>query len=194
MAKVSINLKDGTVEQESPPEVIVGIDLGTTHSIVAFIQDGEPVAISKEDTASALVPSIVHFDQDNQVVVGQKAKELLVDSPERTIYSVKRLLGKSYADLESLDHRLSYKIIDTDEGGLVKVAIQEKFYSPIELSAEILKALKEMAEDHLKSEIHKAVITVPAYFNDAQRQATRDAGKLAGLARSFGSKMECSKY
>lgn len=181
MAKVSINLKDGTVEQESPPEVIVGIDLGTTHSIVAFIQDGEPVAISKEDTASALVPSIVHFDQDNQVVVGQKAKELLVDSPERTIYSVKRLLGKSYADLESLDHRLSYKIIDTDEGGLVKVAIQEKFYSPIELSAEILKALKEMAEDHLKSEIHKAVITVPAYFNDAQRQATRDAGKLAGL-------------
>jgi len=181
MAKVSINLKDGTVEQESPPEVIVGIDLGTTHSIVAFIQDGEPVAISKEDTASALVPSIVHFDQDNQVVVGQKAKELLVDSPERTIYSVKRLLGKSYADLESLDHRLSYKIIDTDEGGLVKVAIQEKFYSPIELSAEILKALKEMAEDYLKSEIHKAVITVPAYFNDAQRQATRDAGKLAGL-------------
>jgi len=181
MAKVSINLKDGTVEQESPPEVIVGIDLGTTHSIVAFIKDGEPVAISKEDTASALVPSIVHFDQDNQVVVGQKAKELLVDSPERTIYSVKRLLGKSYADLESLDHRLSYKIIDTDEGGLVKVAIQEKFYSPIELSAEILKALKEMAEDHLKSEIHKAVITVPAYFNDAQRQATRDAGKLAGL-------------
>jgi len=181
MAKVSINLKDGTVEQESPPEVIVGIDLGTTHSIVAFIKDGEPVAISKEDTASALVPSIVHFDQDNQVVVGQKAKELLVDSPERTIYSVKRLLGKSYADLESLDHRLSYKIIDTDEGGLVKVAIQEKFYSPIELSAEILKALKEMAEDYLKSEIHKAVITVPAYFNDAQRQATRDAGKLAGL-------------
>jgi len=181
MAKVSINLKDGTVEKDSPPEVIVGIDLGTTHSIVAYIKDERPVAISKEDTSSALVPSIVHFDKSSNVIVGQRAKELLVDSPERTIYSVKRLLGKSYADLESLDHRLSYKIIDTDEGGLVKVAIEEKFYSPIELSAQILMELKKMAEDHLKSEINKAVITVPAYFNDAQRQATRDAGKLAGL-------------
>ena len=181
MAKVSINLKDGTVVNDSPPEVIIGIDLGTTHSIVAYIKDGQPVAISKEDTASALVPSIVHFDKGSKVIVGQKAKDLLIESPERTIYSVKRLLGKSYDDLESLDHRLSYKIIDTDDGGLVKVAIEEKFYSPIELSAEILKALKVMAEEHLYSQINKAVITVPAYFNDAQRQATRDAGKLAGL-------------
>ena len=183
MAKVSINLKDGTVVNDSQKkaEVIIGIDLGTTHSLVAYIKDGKPVAISTDDHISALVPSIVHFDDDASILVGEKAKERLLSSPDNTIYSVKRLLGKSYQDLQELDHRLSYKIIDTDDGGLVKVAIKGRYYSPIELSAEILKELKRMAQDHLQADISKAVITVPAYFNDAQRQATRDAGKLAGL-------------
>jgi len=127
------------------------------------------------------VPSIVHFDTDGRVVVGERAKTQLVTHPDRTIYSVKRLLGKSYEDLEKLGHNLSYKIIDNDDGGLVKVAIDDRFHSPIELSAEILRELKAIAESHLSRQISKAVITVPAYFNDAQRQATRDAGKLAGL-------------
>jgi len=183
MAKVSINLKDGTVvnDKNSEEEIIIGIDLGTTHSLVAYIKDGAAVAISKDVDASALVPSIVHFDKTGSIIVGQDAKQQLVDFPERTIYSVKRLLGKSYQDLERLNHQLNYRIIDEDEGGLVKVEVDRKYFSPIELSAEILKKLKRMAEAHLDTKLSKAVITVPAYFNDAQRQATRDAGKLAGL-------------
>lgn len=181
MAKISINLKDGTVNKEEPVETIVGIDLGTTNSLIAYIIDEKPVAITNKEGNQTLVPSIVHFPQDENIIVGNSAKEFLVSEPRNTIYSVKRLLGKSYDDLTKITSLLGYEIIDQGEESLVKIKVGETFYSPVELSAEILKQLKRNAEKELKATIEKAVITVPAYFNDAQRQATRDAGKLAGL-------------
>lgn len=140
----------------------------------------EPIAL-KEVDGLALVPSIVHFDEYGNTTVGNPAKELLVAQPERTIYSVKRLMGKSYKDVSKDSGFFAYHIIDDDTDALVKIQVGQKFYSPIELSSYILKELKKRAEHILKTTISKAVITVPAYFNDAQRQATRDAGRLAGL-------------
>ncbi len=179
MAKVAINLSTGALQQE---EVIVGIDLGTTNSLVAYIhpETKKPIAINDMDRGT-IVPSVVHFPQTGEAIVGTEAKEYLTTDPAHTIYSVKRLLGKSYGDLS--DHRdyFGYKIIDDDSEGLVKIRVGDRFYSPIELSAEILKELRARAEHALKTPVNRAVITVPAYFNDSQRQATRDAGKLAGL-------------
>ncbi len=179
MAKIPISIKDGTVIDESQ-ELIVGIDLGTTNSLVAYAIDNVPKVI-KHHGESALVPSIIHFDESNNIIVGESAKEKLISFPERTIYSAKRLMGKSYNDLESFKSQMAYRIIETNEEELVKVAVGNKYYTPIELSSEILKALKARVEKELKRSVSKAVITVPAYFNDAQRQATRDAGRLAGL-------------
>ena len=178
MAKVSINLATGSVQKE---EIIVGIDLGTTNSLVAFINpDGNPQVIN--DTGKGvLVPSIVHFQKDGSVIVGNEAKEYLITDPENTIFSVKRLLGRSYHDIEKQKGLFSYKIIDDNTESLVKIKVGDKFYTPIDLSAMILKELKDRAEHALKTTVNRAVITVPAYFNDSQRQATRDAGKLAGL-------------
>lgn len=178
--KIPINLKAGSVDKEEKKDVIIGIDLGTTNSLVAYA-DGEETFVIKDTSGSnALVPSILHFGKDG-VVVGDIAREKLISAPERTIYSVKRLMGKSYQDLSSLKDSVGYNVIDQDAEALVKVEIDGKYYTPIELSAEILKELKYRVEKHLKATVSKAVITVPAYFNDAQRQATRDAGKLAGL-------------
>ena len=178
MAKVSINLATGSVQKE---EIIVGIDLGTTNSLVAFINpDGNPQVIN--DTGKGvLVPSIVHFQKDGSVIVGNDAKEYLITDPENTIFSVKRLLGRSYHDIEKQKGLFSYKIIDDNTESLVKIKVGDKFYTPIDLSAMILKELKDRVEHALKTTVNRAVITVPAYFNDSQRQATRDAGKLAGL-------------
>jgi len=179
MAKIPINLKEGKVKKES--DIIVGIDLGTTNSLVAYMKDGEPVAVRDRDGRSALVPSVVHFTDEQKVIVGDAAKEKLLTNPQNTIYSVKRLMGKSYKDVEGFEDYFGYKIIDEDTESLVKVRVQDKFFTPIELSAEILKELKRRIEAALGETVSRAVITVPAYFNDAQRQATRDAGKLAGL-------------
>ncbi|MEO8795260.1 MAG: Hsp70 family protein, partial [Daejeonella sp.] len=178
MAKISINLTTGSVQKE---DIIVGIDLGTTNSLVAFINpEGNPTVIN--DTGKGvLVPSIVHFQPDGNVVVGNEAKDFLISDPQNTIFSVKRLLGRSYHDIENHKDLFSYKIIDDDTESLVKIKVGEKFYTPIELSGMILKELKERSEHALKTSVNRAVITVPAYFNDSQRQATRDAGKLAGL-------------
>lgn len=178
MATVSINITTGSVQKE---EIIVGIDLGTTNSLVAFINpDGKPQVIN--DTGKGvLVPSIVHFQSDGSVIVGNEAKEYLISDPQNTIFSVKRLLGRSYHDIEAHRELFSYKIIDDDTESLVKINAGDKYYTPIELSGMILKELKERAEHALKTAVNRAVITVPAYFNDSQRQATRDAGKLAGL-------------
>ncbi len=178
MAKVSINLTTGSVQKE---DIIVGIDLGTTNSLVAFINpEGNPMVIN--DTGKGvLVPSIVHFQTDGNVLVGNEAKNFLITDPQNTIFSVKRLLGRSYHDIENHKDLFSYKIIDDDTESLVKIKVGEKFYTPIELSGMILKELKERSEHALKTSVNRAVITVPAYFNDSQRQATRDAGKLAGL-------------
>ncbi len=178
MATVSINLATGSVQKE---EIIVGIDLGTTNSLVAFINpDGKPQVIN--DTGKGvLVPSIVHFQSDGSVIVGNEAKEYLISDPQNTIFSVKRLLGRSYHDIEAHSDLFSYKIIDDNTESLVKINAGSKYYTPIELSGMILKELKDRAEHALKTAVNRAVITVPAYFNDSQRQATRDAGKLAGL-------------
>jgi molecular chaperone HscA len=127
------------------------------------------------------VPSIVHFDSNGNITVGEDATQYLISEPENTIFSVKRLMGKSYNDVRNQSGFFTYKIIDDDTDRLIKVQVGNKFYSPIELSSFILKELKSRAEHILKTPVTKAVITVPAYFNDAQRQATRDAGKLVGL-------------
>ncbi len=179
MAKISINIKEGKVDKVS--DIIVGIDLGTTNSLVAYIKDGKAVAVKGKDGKSTLVPSIVHFGKDGGIIVGEEAREKLISDPTNTIYSVKRLMGKSYDDVENFEQYFGYKIIDEDTESLVKVRVDDKFYTPIGLSAEILKSLKHRIEKDLGEKINKAVITVPAYFNDSQRQATRDAGKLAGL-------------
>lgn len=162
--------------------MIVGIDLGTTNSLVAIIhpETKKPVAL-KEHDSSSLVPSIVHFGEKGAVTVGDNAKQYLVSEPQNTIFSAKRLMGKSYNDIRDRSNFFTYKVIDDDTESLVKIQVGEKFYSPIELSSFILKELKSRAEHILKTPVTKAVITVPAYFNDAQRQATRDAGRLAGL-------------
>jgi len=179
MGKVAINIATGSLQTE---DIIVGIDLGTTNSLVAIVRKDskQPIALRETDGLT-LVPSIVHFDEYGNTTVGTPAREKLLSQPERTIYSVKRLMGKSYKDVSNHAGFFAYNIIDDDTDALVKVQIGQKFYSPIELSSYILKELKKRAEHILKANISKAVITVPAYFNDAQRQATRDAGRLAGL-------------
>lgn len=179
MSKISINIATGSLQKE---EMIVGIDLGTTNSLVAIIHPESKQAVAlKEHDSVALVPSIVHFGANNTVEVGEQAKSSLVTDPSNTIFSVKRLMGKSYNDIREHADLFSYKVHEEEGERLVKVQVGEKFYSPIELSSLILKTLKSRAEHILKTPITKAVITVPAYFNDSQRQATRDAGKLAGL-------------
>lgn len=179
MAKIAINIATGSLQKE---EIIVGIDLGTTNSLVAIIhpETGMPVAL-KEHDSSSLVPSVIYFDDHNNIVVGDTAKAHLISDPGRTIFSAKRLMGKSYKDLKDHADLYTYKIIDDNKDALVKVQVGEKFYTPVDLSSYILKELKQRAEHIVKTPVNKAVITVPAYFNDAQRQATRDAGKLAGL-------------
>ena len=178
MAKIAINIATGSLQKE---EIIVGIDLGTTNSLVAIIhpESKKPVAI-KEHNSNSLIPSIIHFDDNGSVTVGEEAKKYLLTDPANTIFSAKRLMGKTYNDVKNKSTSLAYKIID-DENKLVKVQVGNTFYSPIDLSSLILTELKKQAEHILKTPVSKAVITVPAYFNDAQRQATRDAGKLAGL-------------
>lgn len=179
MAKIAINIATGSLQQK---EMIVGIDLGTTNSLVAIIhpESKKPVVL-KEHDGNALVPSVVHFGNAGSVTVGDEAKKYLITEPHNTIFSAKRLMGKSYNDVRDHASFFTYKIIDDNTESLVKVQAGNTFYSPIELSSFILKELKARAEHILKTQVNKAVITVPAYFNDAQRQATRDAGKLAGL-------------
>jgi len=178
MAKIAINIATGTLEQK---EVIVGIDLGTTNSLVAIIhpETKQPIAL-KDIDQTTLVPSLLHFGAHGEMHVGNEAKLYLKSDSSNTIYSVKRLMGKNYNDLKNTQ-KLSYKIIDNETDSLVKIQVGNQFFSPIELSSFILKELKHRAEHVLKMNVSKCVITVPAFFNDAQRQATRDAGKLAGL-------------
>ena len=179
MGKIGINLVTGSLQKD---EIVVGIDLGTTNSLVAIIHpDTRQPIVLKEYDSSSLVPSIIYFDAANNIIVGESAKEHLVTDPARTIFSAKRLMGKSYKDIRDHRSQFGFTIIDTHDDKLVKVQVGNKFYSPVELSSFILRELKQRAEHILKTPVQKAVITVPAYFNDGQRQATRDAGKLAGL-------------
>jgi molecular chaperone DnaK len=156
---------------------IVGIDLGTTNSLIAYMKDGTPCVIPGR-SGRAMVPSVVALT-DNGLIVGDSAKEHLTRSPERTVYSVKRFMGKDLADVQSELAYFPYSL--TERGGVIRIALGDKSYSPPQISAMILKELKQRAESHLGESITKAVITVPAYFNDSQRQATKDAGLIAGL-------------
>ncbi len=178
MAKISINLATGSLQKE---EIIVGIDLGTTNSLVAFIDPDKNPKVINDTGKGLLVPSIVHFNAAGETIVGHDAREFLISDPANTIFSVKRLLGRSYKDVAAHQDTFSYKIIDDDTDSLVKIQSGGRFYTPVDLSAAILKELKTRAEHALKTPVNRAVITVPAYFNDTQRQATRDAGKLAGI-------------
>ncbi|HET8722362.1 MAG TPA: molecular chaperone DnaK [Nitrospira sp.] len=156
---------------------IVGIDLGTTNSLVAYMKDGVPTVIPGRGRRT-MVPSVVAMT-DNGLIVGDAAKEHLIRNPARTVYSVKRFMGKGLADVQSELAYFPYSL--TEQGGVIRIKLGEKSYSPPQISAMILKELKQRAEAHLGESIAKAVITVPAYFNDSQRQATKDAGMIAGL-------------
>lgn len=158
---------------------IIGIDLGTTNSAVAFMEGGSPKIIpSKEGTNT--IPSIVAFTKDGKRLVGTVAKRQAVTNPENTIYSAKRFIGMKYEDIANETHKMPYKIVKRSNGDIGIVA-QGKEYTPQEISAAILSHIKQTAEEFLGEKVTEAVITVPAYFNDQQRQATKDAGKIAGL-------------
>ena len=176
MAKISIDLNSGTVQKES---AVIGIDLGTTYSLIATIDSDtqEPYCITKNE--DSIVPSTINFN-NQEILVGKEASKKLISDPKNTLYSVKRLMGKSYQEIINQGNPVNYQIIDNKDK-LVQVKINNQFYTPIELSSFILKELKKIGTDQLKQDIQKVVITVPAYFDDSQRQATRDAGKLAGL-------------
>jgi len=159
-------------------ERIVGIDLGTTNSLIAFVDGDTPRVIPDAQTGDPLLPSVVAFLSDGQIEVGQNAKALLVDQPLTTIQSVKRFMGLGMEHVSAEDRR-RYRF--ADEAGIVRFALPSHPYTAPEVSAFILRALRDRAEASLKEPVRKVVITVPAYFNDSQRQATKDAGRLAGL-------------
>lgn len=158
---------------------IIGIDLGTTNSVVAVMEGGEPVVITNEE-GGRTTPSVVAFTKDGNRLVGQVAKRQAVTNPENTLYSVKRFIGRKYDEVAGEIKQVPFKV-ERASNGDVRVDAQGKPYSPPEISAMVLQKLKKAAEDYLGAKVDKAVITVPAYFNDAQRQATKDAGKIAGL-------------
>ncbi len=159
-------------------ETIIGIDLGTTNSLVGYCDEKGPRIITNE-SGESIVPSVICFD-GTRVIIGASAREHAIEKADVTVYSIKRLIGKSYEELKNELGYLPYQIV-AGERKTVKVRIGEREYSPEELSAMILRELKKIAEKHIGQTIEKAVVTVPAYFDDAQRQATRNAGKLAGL-------------
>lgn len=158
---------------------VIGIDLGTTNSVVAVMEGGSPKVIPNQEGRNT-TPSIVAFTKDGKRLVGDLAKRQAVTNPENTIYSAKRFIGQKYEDIAKEVKNMPYKVKKADNGSVLIVA-QSKDYTPQEISAAILSKLKQAAEDYLGHTVNEAVITVPAYFNDAQRQATKDAGKIAGL-------------
>jgi molecular chaperone DnaK len=157
----------------------IGIDLGTTNSVVAVMEGGEPTVIINEE-GSRLTPSVVAFTKDGEILVGQVAKRQAITNPENTIYSIKRFMGRRYEEVNEEMKMVPYKVVKGPNGD-ARVEIQGKQYTPPEISAKILQKLKKAAEAYLGTEVQDAVVTVPAYFNDSQRQATKDAGKIAGL-------------
>ena len=162
-------------------ERIVGIDLGTTNSLVAFMQGDTPVVIPGEDGLN-LVPSVVALGPDGQVIVGSSARKYLIETPERAAYSIKRLMGRGVEDIQEELKLFPFQLAaDLQPGEVLRIKLGDKTYTPPEISAFILRQLKRNAERFFGGPVTKAVITVPAYFNDAQRQATKDAGRIAGL-------------
>jgi Fe-S protein assembly chaperone HscA len=162
-------------------DYIVGIDLGTTNSLVAYMQGDSPVVIPGEDGLN-LVPSVVALDENNQVIVGNAARKYLIETPERAIYSVKRLMGRGLEDVQDELKLFPFQLAeDLHAGEVLRIRIGDRTYTPPEISALVLRQLKRNAERFFGAPVTHAVITVPAYFNDAQRQATKDAGRIAGL-------------
>lgn len=157
---------------------IIGIDLGTTNSCVAVLEGGEPVVIQNSE-GGRTTPSIVGFTSKGERVIGQPAKNQMITNPENTVYSIKRFMGRRFSEVSNEMKLVPYKVVE--QGDDVRVDIEGKHYSPQEISAFVLQKMKKTAEDYLGETVSEAVITVPAYFNDAQRQATKDAGKIAGL-------------
>jgi len=160
-------------------EKIIGIDLGTTNSVVAIMEGSEPKVIANAE-GNRLTPSVVGFTDKGETVVGEPAKRQAVTNPTKTVYSVKRFMGRRHSEVESEEKMVPYKVIGGSQE-YVKIKVGEKEMTPQEISALVLRKLKEAAESYLGHKVNKAVITVPAYFNDAQRQATKDAGQIAGL-------------
>jgi len=158
---------------------IIGIDLGTTNSVVAVMEGGEPTVITNSE-GGRTTPSVVAFAKDGNRLVGQVAKRQAVTNPENTIYSIKRFMGRRFNEVTEEIKQVPYKVQAASNGD-VRVYAGGKDWSPPEISAMILQKMKQSAEDYLGQKVDKAVITVPAYFNDAQRQATKDAGRIAGL-------------
>jgi len=159
---------------------IVGIDLGTTNSLVAYMEGETPVVIPGEDGMN-LVPSVVALREDERMIVGNSARQQLIETPERAIYSVKRLMGRGAEDVQQELKLFPFRLAETGDGEVLQVTLGERTFTPPEVSAYILLQLKRNAERYFGAPVTKAVITVPAYFNDAQRQATKDAGRIAGL-------------
>ena len=157
---------------------IIGIDLGTTNSVVAAIEGGEPKVIPNEE-GGRTTPSVVAFTKTGEILVGQVAKRQAITNPENTIFSIKRFMGRRYDEVADEVKMVPYKV--ERDGDHVVIVAQDKKYTPQQISAMILQKLKKAAEDYLGEKVNDAVITVPAYFNDAQRQATKDAGTIAGL-------------
>jgi len=158
---------------------VIGIDLGTTNSVVAVMEGGSPLVVPNQE-GSRLTPSVVAFTKEGEVLVGQVAKRQSITNPENTIFSIKRFMGRRYEEVQQEVKLVPYKVVKAPNGD-VRIEIRGKQHSPPEISAMILRKLKEAAEAHLGEKVTQAVITVPAYFNDSQRQATKDAGKIAGL-------------
>src|SRR5579872_738093 len=158
---------------------IIGIDLGTTNSVVAVMEGGEPTVITNPE-GGRTTPSVVAFTKSGERLVGQVAKRQSITNPENTVYSIKRFMGRRFNEVQSEIKTVPYKVVSGPNGD-VRVEVMGKQYSPPEISALILQKMKDAAEQHLGEKLTQAVITVPAYFNDAQRQATKDAGKIAGL-------------
>src|SRR5437016_10729107 len=158
---------------------IIGIDLGTTNSVVAIMEGNEPKVIVNAE-GSRITPSVVGFTKSGERLVGQVAKRQAVTNPENTVFSIKRFMGRKYEEVNEEMKMVPYKVLRAPNGD-ARVEVQGKLYSPPEISAMILQKLKQAAEDYLGEKVDRAVITVPAYFNDSQRQATKDAGEIAGL-------------
>src|ERR1051325_3354439 len=158
---------------------IIGIDLGTTNSCVAVMEGSEPVVIAN-DEGRRTTPSVVGFLDNGERKIGDPAKRQAITNPRNTIYSIKRFMGHRFDEVTPETNRVSYKVVKGDNN-TVRVDINGRMYTPQEISAMILQKMKKTAEDYLGQDVSEAVITVPAYFNDAQRQATKEAGEIAGL-------------
>jgi molecular chaperone DnaK len=160
-------------------EKVIGIDLGTTNSVVAVMEGGDPVVIPNSE-GGRTTPSVVAFTKDGERLIGQVAKRQAITNPKHTIFSIKRFMGRRMNEVGTEISEVPFKVVP-GQSDLAAVEVGDKRYTPPEISAMILQKMRQTAEDYLGQSVNRAVVTVPAYFNDAQRQATKDAGKIAGL-------------